>query len=60
MVFYIVHEDGGQFAARAPEGKFMSPQYTAGCLSAAEPFDSWGDASDVSQNFGPEWGVEEF
>lgn len=58
-MFYIVHEDSFTMAADAPEGAFMSPEFKTDEIAAAKAFDTWGDASEASQNFGPDWWVEE-
>lgn len=58
-MFYITHENRTTMAARAPEGALMSPRYTTDDIVLAADFETFGEASEISQNFGPEWGVEE-
>lgn len=58
-MFYITHENGSTVATRAPDGQFMSPRFTSDDFAEAFSFDTHGQASEASQNFGPEWSVEE-
>lgn len=58
-MFYIVHEDSFTMAARPPEGKLPAPQFKTLQLADAIAFDDHATASEASQNFGPEWWVEE-
>lgn len=57
--YMITHEDGKTFAAIPPAGKFISPAHATTDISRGARFETWGAASDASQNFGPEWSVEE-
>jgi hypothetical protein len=57
--YMVTHEDGITFAAIPPAGKFMSPAHVTTELSKAARFETWGAASDASQNFGADWTVEE-
>lgn len=57
--FMITHEDGATFAAIPPAGRVLSPAYWTVAISEGARFETWGAASDASQNFGPEWSVEE-
>lgn len=58
-MFYVTHENGVTVATRAPDGQVMSPRFASDDFADAASFDTWGAASEASQNFGPEWGVEE-
>lgn len=58
-MFYIVHKNGETVATRAPDGELMSPRYTSDDFADACDFDTWGEAAEVAQNFGPDWNVEE-
>lgn len=58
-MFYIVHEDSFTMAARVPEGESMSPKFKTDDIEQAARFNTFGAASDASQNFGPDWWVEE-
>lgn len=58
-MFYITHKNGVTVATRAPEGALMSPSYASDDFADACDFETFGEASEVSQNFGPEWSVEE-
>ncbi len=53
--FFIENESTGQLArhdcAGEHDGKFTSD------AREAAMFDTWGDASDFLQNFGPHWNV---
>lgn len=57
--YMITHEDGATFAAIPPKDGFPSPAHATTDISRGARFESWGAASDASQNFGPEWTVEE-
>lgn len=59
-MFYVVNEYTDALAAKAPEGKFLGPAFTTMDIKEAQAFDSWGEASDASQNFGPDWMVEQY
>ena len=58
-MFYITHENGVTVATRAPEGQLISPRFASDDFANACDFETWGEASEVAQNFGPEWTVEE-
>lgn len=58
-MFYIAHENGVTLAARAPDGEIMSPRWATDDIAEAYGFDTWGQASEAAQNFGPDWNVEE-
>ena len=57
--YLIAHEDGARLAAIPKAGELLSPRSVTTDLSKAARFETWGAASDASQNFGPEWIVEE-
>ena len=57
--YMITHENGVTFAAIPAKGEAPSPASATTDISRGALFESWGEASDASQNFGPEWGVEE-
>jgi hypothetical protein len=58
-MFYIAHRNGETLAARAPEGELMSPRYATDDFADACDFGTFAEASEVAQNFGPDWSVEE-
>lgn len=55
-MFYLVHIPTGRLANQGCTGEHDA-RATAS-FSDALGFSSWGDASDFSQNFGPDWTVE--
>lgn len=57
--YMITHEDGATFAAISSAGELLSPRCVTTDMARAARFETWGAASDASQNFGPEWTVEE-
>lgn len=57
-MFYILHEDGKTFAKRVV-GELVSPRHTTEDIREAWASAFWHDASDINQNFGPEWHIEE-
>ena len=57
--YYLKNDDGVTYAAMPPGDKFMSPAYITTDVAVAVRFDSFGEASIASQNFGPEWNIEE-
>lgn len=52
-MYYIVNQDNGRFATEP------RPNYGTALIEKALAFSTWAEASDASQNFGPEWSVEE-
>ncbi len=58
MSFYLINEVTDMLAHRDSRGEHDG-KITEHCAEAAR-FDSWGDASDYGQNFGPDWRVEEY
>lgn len=55
-MFYIVHVPSGHLANEGCTGEHdVKPTAS---FTDAVAFDTWGDASDFSQNFGPDWSVE--
>jgi hypothetical protein len=55
---YLRHIQSDQLANRDCTGEH-DVRPVDSCLEAAA-FDTWGEASDFSQNFGPDWTVETF
>ncbi|WP_164885786.1 hypothetical protein [Paenirhodobacter populi] len=57
MSYYLRNEVSGTYAHRDSIGQHDG--LTTTDLDNAARFDTWGEASDYSQNFGPDWSVDE-
>jgi hypothetical protein len=57
MAFYLQHEPSGLLAHKLSTGEHDHAKVNH--PSDAARFDTWGAASDFSQNFGPDWQIEE-
>lgn len=57
-MFYIKHSHTGMLADSRCTGEHNAIQ-TAN-PSEAKAFETWGDASEFNQNFGPDWEIEEY
>jgi len=56
-MYYIEHENGNDVAANPPDGELVSPRHTTNDLMNAAAFETFDEAADASQNFGPDWHV---
>lgn len=56
-MFYLIHAPTDQFAHELATGEHDAAMTNR--TTDAKAFNSWGEASDFSQNFGPDWRVEE-
>lgn len=57
MSCYLHNQATGQYAHQSSIGEHDG--LTTNDLREAACFDTWGEASEYSQNFGPDWFVEE-
>lgn len=57
--YMVTHEDGVTLAAIPAGAEMLSPRSVTTDLAKAARFETWAEASDASQNFGPDWTVEE-
>jgi len=56
-MFYLINDVTGEYAHRDSRGQHDDKTTTN--LADAASFDTFGEASDYSQNFGPDWRVDE-
>jgi hypothetical protein len=56
-MFYLVHSPSGQLAHNLATGEHDAAKTNR--TTEAKAFDTFGEASDYGQNFGPDWHIEE-